>query len=100
MTRPHTRRCVVELFTYYEMTQGDSSSGRLNRIQIRTFDMTPAEIDAAIESFDCRDAVATSPHDQSKLLVVLEHHGEGVECFNNWVRELLRKRTLEPVFVS
>lgn len=117
------RRCVVELYVFYEMS-ADSEQRSRARIEVVDLPGTPAytaegcrlsepgPVDAPatppsarpharsrhlfIERFDVRKAQCNFESDRERLLSVIEGVGAGFERFNAWVHRLLLESQTPP----
>lgn len=84
--------CVVEVFTFIEMTGGESRP-----ITLRPFGSGPNDDRAHDEtrwreqcaSFDARNATCLLPRDREKLLATIELGFGGFDRFNSEMRRLL-----------
>lgn len=82
--------CVLELHIFYQM------GGQLEQIVFEPIHTLPGERSAAsavadYAPFDVRNARASDPRDEGRLLAVIEGSGEGINAFNSWVRMMLLK---------
>ena len=81
--------CVLELHIFHQM------GGSLDHIVLVPLDGTNVSAGEARPlsigkpAFDVHRASATDPHDQERLLAVIEGSGEGIAAFNEWVRTAL-----------
>jgi hypothetical protein len=118
-SRGRARRCIVEIYCFFEMMHGVDAASASSRIEIISFPSAPrytsqgvragagAPADAGggaegfrsqlrppplYQRFDVQQTRCAIAQDEERMLAVIESCGAGFDAFNSWMHALLYER--------